>query len=111
MKAFTSNFARKRREFARQTSAMSSMQVALGCAGLALAATLALSLSSESIANRIALQSPGISNNIDHVVTGSVSRETPRGITQRYTVRRSVLQKDPNATCIIYADGTRQGDC
>ncbi len=37
-------------------------------------------------------------------VTGSIGANT-------YTVRRSVLQRSPDAVCIIRTDGGRSGDC
>ncbi len=45
------------------------------------------------------------SRNIDYVNTGSIARGST------YTVRRSVLQRDPGAVCIIRGDGTLSGDC
>lgn len=107
MTAFKAKALASLRQLAKGDEAVTSMQVALGCAALALVFTLALTPSSENIANRIALQSPLAGDNIDRVVTGSIKKST----TRRYTIRRSVLQKDPHATCTIYDDGTREGDC
>ncbi len=42
---------------------------------------------------------------LDTISTGSV------GYTTRYTIHRSVLQKNPSAICIIHDDGTKTGDC
>ncbi|MEO1398154.1 MAG: hypothetical protein AAFU56_04710 [Pseudomonadota bacterium] len=46
---------------------------------------------------------------VDATITGSVEGKPKR--TKRYTIRRSVLQKDPNKPCIIFEDGTREGGC
>jgi len=98
--------------FIRKSDGLTSMQVALGCAGVALAATFILAPQSGKIAEHIALQQPNADQFIDRTVTGSIDNPiSSRGKLQRYTVRRSVLQKDPSATCIIYADGSRKGDC
>lgn len=48
------------------------------------------------------VQSPGI----DMMSTGSIA---PRG--DAYTIRRSVLQADPKAECIIRETGARSGSC
>lgn len=45
---------------------------------------------------------------IDRTITGSIRRPDT---TRRYTIRHSVLQKDPNKPCFIYEDGTREGGC
>ena len=45
---------------------------------------------------------------VDPITTAGVPSK--RGAT-RYTIRRSVLQQDPSAPCLIYADGRREGDC
>lgn len=42
---------------------------------------------------------------LDTTTTGSISRSNT------YTVRRSVLQASPEATCIINGAGQRSGDC
>lgn len=43
---------------------------------------------------------------LDTMSTGSIG--TSGG---NYTIRRSVLQSNPNAVCIIRPNGTRSGDC
>lgn len=50
------------------------------------------------------VQSPGI----DRMSTGSIS---PRTAGESYTIRRSVLQQDPNSECIIRENGARSGSC
>lgn len=42
---------------------------------------------------------------LDTMATGSISRGG------NYTIRRSVLQTNPNAVCIIRPNGVRTGDC
>ncbi|MBX3597414.1 MAG: hypothetical protein KF874_07575 [Rhizobiaceae bacterium] len=42
---------------------------------------------------------------IDTMRVGSIDKSNV------YTIRRSVLQASPDATCIIEADGTRRGSC
>lgn len=42
---------------------------------------------------------------IDQIDTGSL------GYVKRYTIHRSILQKDPGAICIINEDGSKSGDC
>lgn len=42
---------------------------------------------------------------LDTMSTGSISRGG------NYTIRRSVLQANPNAVCIIRPNGVRTGDC
>jgi hypothetical protein len=44
-------------------------------------------------------------DHVDRMATGSV----PGG--RSYTVRRSVLQTNPNSVCIIRPNGSRSGDC
>jgi len=49
---------------------------------------------------------------VDATVTGSVGTQPrPAKRTKRYTIRRSVLQKNPNTPCIIFEDGSREGGC
>ena len=55
-------------------------------------------------------------DNIDRTVTGSVEADQsqatpPRNGTVRYTIRRSVIQKNPSEPCYIYENGATQGDC
>ena len=45
---------------------------------------------------------------LDRTATGTARQ--PQGYAQ-YTIRRSVLQTNPRAMCIIHANGTRSGDC
>jgi hypothetical protein len=51
------------------------------------------------------VQSPGI----DMMSTGSIASRNGSG--ESYTIRRSVLQADPKAVCIIRDSGVRSGSC
>lgn len=42
---------------------------------------------------------------VDTMATGSIARGG------NYTIRRSVLQTNPNSVCIIRPNGARTGDC
>ena len=46
-----------------------------------------------------------VSPGVDRILTGSISKGS------EYTLRRSVLQRDPSAYCIIRNDGTSTGSC
>lgn len=87
---------RGRRLPALGIAGMSALRAALlfGSAGVALALILS------PIADRYSK----VSNRLDYTATGSI------GQGERYTIRRSVLQKTGSA-CIIRADGRRSGDC
>ncbi len=50
------------------------------------------------------VSSPGV----DFISTGSVRS---MGAGESYTIRRSVLQSDPHAECIIRSNGARSGSC
>jgi hypothetical protein len=43
----------------------------------------------------------------DNITTGSVPSHD--GKTKRYTIRRSILQQDPEELCIIQSNGTKNG--
>jgi len=47
---------------------------------------------------------------VDMMSTGSISPGNQRS-GSTYIVRRSVLQADPNAVCVIRQNGTRSGAC
>jgi hypothetical protein len=48
---------------------------------------------------------PLVAGEFDMTTTGSIRSG------ESYTIRRSVLQPSPNATCIIRSDGSRAGQC
>lgn len=43
----------------------------------------------------------------DNITTGSVPSHD--GKTKRYTIRRSILQQNPDEVCIIQSNGTKNG--
>lgn len=95
-------------EFVQSKLKFSSFQLAMGFAMFALVATLVLAPNSDKIAEKVATALPGAHGaNIDRTVTGSIKNRS----TKRYIVRRSVLQKSPEAKCVIYANGIQKGDC
>ncbi len=88
-----------------ETHGVSSLQIALGFAAFALVATIFLPPTGAYYGERIA-NLGGKDAGIDPVVTGSVEKKT-----RRYTIRRSVLTKDPSKPCVIYANGVQEGNC
>ena len=84
---------------------------------LALAAAFILAPVLDNGTQRVAnLTSSEPSNGIDTTITGSIASQSDPALgnengTIRYTIRRSVIQKNPSDPCYIYADGTRRGDC
>ncbi|MBS9722405.1 hypothetical protein JYU29_17060 [Tianweitania sp. BSSL-BM11] len=67
-------------------------------AGVALTLFLAPMMVREE---RGAIGNPGI----DYTATGSI------GSAGDYTIRRSVLSRDPSGVCVIRSDGRQVGDC
>lgn len=62
------------------------------------------------------IQDELLPDNIDRTVTGSIEADEtqvapPQNGTVRYTIRRSVIQKNPSEPCFIYENGATQGDC
>ena len=88
-----------------------SLQMALGFGLFGLAAA-ALLVPASNQSNRQVAQGDfsGVAG-IDRTVTGSVRGQQQNSRTQRYTIRRSVLQSDREARCIIFQNGRREGDC
>lgn len=82
-----------------------AVRVALlfGTAAIAVAAILTPVLSEKTTSARIA-SGPF---DYDRITTGSVPKNTKR----TYTIRKSVLQDDVDAVCIIRPNGLRTGDC
>ena len=94
---------RPERSFRAADAGMGILRITLlfGSAAVALAliATPFLESQTRSLARN---DFPG---GLDMTATGSVShRDT-------YTVRRSVLQQQPDSVCIIRSDGKSSGDC
>lgn len=105
----------KRREHVREEeqvdelTGFSTVQVTVGFCVLGLLGALFLTPILDSGAQRLAGAAESLSpGGFDRTVTGSINKPSR---TKRYTIRRSVMQKDPSVPCIIYEDGTREGGC
>lgn len=83
----------------------SSTQAALGFCALGLLAGLIVT---PFVGTQTQLVSTEITGAVDRTVTGSISTGEE---TRRYTIRQSVMQRDPSVPCIIYEDGTQEGGC
>ena len=70
----------------------------------AIALTAVLLPVAQNQANRI-LAANGATQGVDTITTGSVRYNG------QYTVRRSILQANPDSVCIIRDNGSRAGDC
>ena len=81
---------------------MGSLRIAL----LFGSAAVALALLVVPFAERQAARSFASTPQLDRMSTGSIQQPGAA-----YTIRRSVLQTDPNSVCIIRSNGTRSGDC
>lgn len=79
---------------------VSAIRIALLFSSVAIALALFLVPFAENQSRNIAS-----SGALDLMSTGSVPA------TDRYTIRRSVLQPSDTSVCIIRADGTRNGEC
>jgi hypothetical protein len=87
------------------TAGGSMIRVALLFGSGAVALALILTpIVEERSRDRVAFTNPGI----DFTATGSVASRQSQG---SYVIRRSVLQPDPEAVCIIRANGSRHGHC
>lgn len=75
-----------------------------GTAAVALAAILTPIMADRSSSARVAWAP----DQFDNITTGSIPQHV---ITKSYTVRKSILQDDPGALCIIRSDGRKTGDC
>jgi len=92
------------RAFRAADAGMGILRITLlfGSAAVALALIAAPLLDSQT---RSLSARDDFASGLDMMATGSVShRET-------YTVRRSVLQPQPDSVCIIGSDGRTSGDC
>ena len=54
---------------------------------------------------RIAASDLYLGQQVDRVVTGSISKP------KRFIIRKSVLQPTKTSQCIIFSDGSKYGDC
>ncbi|MBX3532294.1 MAG: hypothetical protein KF849_16940 [Rhizobiaceae bacterium] len=83
---------------------------ALGSLRIALlfgAGAIAFALIAAPLAERSARTMVAGSGGLDTMSTGAISGSAGGN----YTIRRSVLQPNPNSVCIISANGTRRGEC
>lgn len=82
---------------------MGALRVSLLFGSAAVALALLLAPWADTQTRRIAQGS--VSNGLDFISTGTARSA------KSYTVRRSVLQPNPRAVCIIRDSGARSGDC
>ncbi|MDF1608020.1 hypothetical protein PZ897_07525 [Hoeflea sp. YIM 152468] len=75
-----------------------------GTATVALASILTPMLADRAPTARVAWAP----DQFDSITTGSIPQDLK---TKSYTVRKSILQDDPGALCIIRNDGRNTGDC
>jgi len=89
-----------------QPKQLGAVRVALlfGTAAIALAAILPPILADRSPSARVAWAP----EQFDNITTGSIPA---RSKTTSYTVRKSILQDNPGALCIIRSNGKKSGDC
>ncbi|RVD51394.1 hypothetical protein EN851_13730 [Mesorhizobium sp. M8A.F.Ca.ET.208.01.1.1] len=94
---------RPERGFRAADAGMGVLRIALlfGSAAVALALIATPFLDSQTRSQTARDGFPGL----DMTATGSISHRST------YTVRRSVLQAEPGAVCIIRSDGKSSGDC
>ena len=98
------------KEILVRENGFTSLQMALGFGLFGLAAAALLVPASNQSSRQVAQGDFSGVVGIDRTVTGSVQgQQNPRS--QRYTIRRSVLQSDREARCIIFQNGRREGDC
>jgi len=95
-----------RGEQENQPKRFGAVRVALlfGTAAIAVAAILTPVVADRSPSARIAWAP----DQFDNITTGSIPQ---RSSNSSYTVRKSILQDNPGALCIIRSDGRKTGDC
>ena len=69
------------------------------------AAAVVLALLIIPFAEKASMEMARNGGDLDRMATGSVSSGGS------YTIRKSVLQANPNSVCIIRPNGSRSGDC
>lgn len=88
---------------------ISNAKIAIGFCVAGLAAAVFLTPLLDMGADKLALgQRLAVSGPIDTTVTGAIEKAKK---SRRYTIRRSVMQRDPSQPCYIFEDGTREGGC
>lgn len=85
------------------TGGLGSLRIAL----LFGAGAIAFALLAAPLAERSTRTLLAGEGGLDTMSTGSIGQAGGSS----YTIRRSVLQSDPNSVCIIRANGVRNGDC
>ena len=85
-----------------------ALRMALAFAAFGAVAAVTIAPAADEAVYSIALKLRGEAG-ADDFTTASVRRARPPR-TRRYTVRRSVLQPR-EGSCILYSDGTTEGDC
>jgi uncharacterized protein (UPF0333 family) len=93
------------KRFIADRRGMASIEVAVLFGVIAVAFAVILTPYLDDRSNRMASNEPLFGNEVDNMVTGSISK--PR----RYTIRKSVLQPKNTSRCIIFSDGRKYGDC
>lgn len=97
---------------ANDTGGMAPIEIAVVFSIVAIAATVILGPMITSTGDQLAYGNP---DGIDRTFTGSIRKAGSANArfspTERYIVRRSVLQLSRQSRCIIYADGVSEGDC
>jgi hypothetical protein len=97
------NFVAPGREAQPLIGGLGSLRIALLFGSAAIALALLIVPFAEQRSGQQLARDAG---RLDTISTGSISRTGGN-----YTIRRSVLQSNPNAVCIIRPNGTRSGDC
>ncbi len=93
------------KRFIWDESGMSSVELAVMFGVVAVGFSLLAAPLLEKTGKRLARNDGFMGQEIDNVVTGSISKS------QRYTIRRSVLQPNKTSQCLILQDGRKFGDC
>ena len=106
------DFGKRKREEQNQIDSLtgiSTIKLAIGFCAAGLAAAMFLTPLLDIGSERFALsQRAAISGPVDRTVTGAIEKAKT---VRRYTIRRSVMQKDPSRPCYIFEDGTMEGGC
>lgn len=88
-----------------ERAGMSPIEVALVFGVMAVGFALIVTPMLDKSSKRIAQNDVYFGEQVDRIVTGSVSK--PR----RFTIRKSVLLPTKTSQCIIFSDGRKFGDC
>ncbi len=91
--------------FGKDERGMSAVEMAMMFGVVAIGFALLATPLMEKTGKRLARNDGFLGQEVDNVVTGSISRS------KRYTIRRSVLQPSKSSRCIIFSNGQKFGDC